>query len=71
MAGVEGYVPNSTGTNYRPHVTFGVADEDFVRRMKAEPFETFTFRAVGVATYQLGEFAVAAKLLWQALPVGP
>lgn len=61
---VETFVPKSSGENYVPHVTVGVANEDFVKRMKAEPFETFTFKAEGVAIYQLGNFGTAAKLLW-------
>ena len=47
-----------------PHVTVGVADEDFVKRMKAEPFEKFTFKVDSVAI-QLGNFGTAVKMLWQ------
>jgi hypothetical protein len=42
-----------------------VANEECVKRMKAEPFEAFTFKMVGVANYQLGNYGVAAKVLWQ------
>ena len=63
---VETFVPKSSGTNYIPHVTSGVAKEDFVKQMKAEPFEAFTFKPVGVAIYQLGNFGTAAKKLWQS-----
>jgi hypothetical protein len=62
---VETFIPKSSGSNYVPHVTAGVANEDFVKRMKAEPYETFTFMAEGVAIYQLGNFGTAAKSLWQ------
>jgi len=62
---VETFVPKSSGENYVPHVTLGVANEDFVKRMKAEPFEAFTFKADEVAVYQLGNFGTAAKMLWQ------
>jgi phosphoserine phosphatase len=62
---VETFIPNSSGVNYVPHVTVGVANEDFVKRMKAEPYENFTFRIEGVAVYQLGNFGTAAKMLWQ------
>src|SRR4051794_33160716 len=37
------FVPNSSGDNYKPHVTIGVAYEDFVKQLKAEPFEKFSF----------------------------
>ena len=63
---VETFIPKSSGENYVPHVTAGVAREDFVKRMKAEPYEAFTFKADGVAVYQLGNFGTAAKLLWQS-----
>ena len=52
-------------SNYVPHVTVGIANEDFVKRIKAEPYEPFTFKADGVAIYQLGNFGTAAKMLWQ------
>lgn len=62
---VETFVPKSSGKNYLPHVTLGVAKEEFVKQMKAEPFEAFTFKPDGVAIYQLGNFGTAAKKLWQ------
>jgi len=65
VAYVETFVPKSSGANYVPHVTVGVASEAFVNGLKAEPFETFTFKPAGVAVYQLGNFGTAAKKLWQ------
>jgi len=62
---VETFVPKSTGANYFPHVTAGVATEAFVKALKSEPFETVTFRPAGVAIYQLGNFGTASKKLWQ------
>lgn len=58
---VETFVPKSSGENYVPHVTLGVANEDFVMRLKTEPFEVFPFKPVGAAIYQLGNFGTAAK----------
>ena len=63
---VETFVPKSSGKNWIPHVTIGVANEDFVKRMKAEPFESFPFKVAGVAAYQLGNYGVAAKRLWRS-----
>jgi 2'-5' RNA ligase superfamily protein len=60
---VETFVPKSTGANYFPHVTAGVATETFVKELKAEPFETVTFHPAGVAIYQLGNFGTASKKL--------
>jgi phosphoserine phosphatase/2'-5' RNA ligase len=62
---VETFVPKSSGRDYMPHVTLGVANEDFVKQLKAEPDEGFTFKADGVAMYQLGNFGTAAKKLWE------
>jgi hypothetical protein len=62
---VETFVPKASGENYHPHVTVGVASEDFVKQLKAEPFQAFAFSPTGVAIYQLGNFGVAAKKLWE------
>jgi 2'-5' RNA ligase len=58
------FVPTNSGENYKPHVTIGVAHEDFVKEMKAKPFAKFTFKPAGVAIYQLGNFGTAQKKLW-------
>jgi len=63
---VENFVPKSSGANYVPHVTCGVAAESFVKHLKAEPFAAFTFKPVSVAIFQLGNFGTAAKKLWQS-----
>jgi hypothetical protein len=60
---VETFVPKSTGANYFPHVTAGVATEEFVKQLKAEPFAPVTFHPAGVAIYQLGNFGTASKKL--------
>jgi len=63
---VAAFVPKSTGAHYMPHITVGVATEAFSKQLKAEPFETFSFRAKDLAIYQLGNFGVAARQLWQS-----
>lgn len=65
---VKHFIANSSGTKYNPHVTVGVAHEDFVKRLTAEPFEKFTFKPANVAIYQLGNFGTAQKKLWQWKP---
>ncbi len=62
---VEKFTANSAGKNYNPHVTVGVAHEDFVTLLKAKPFEKFPFRASRVGIYQLGSFGTAQKKLWE------
>ncbi len=65
---VEKFVTNSSGAKYNPHVTIGVAHEDFVKKLKEEPFEKFAFKPSGVAIYQLGNFGTAQKKLWEWNP---
>jgi len=61
---VEHFTANSSGKKYSPHVTIGVAHEDFVKKLKDEPVEKFAFRPAAVAIYQLGNFGTAQKSLW-------
>ena len=65
---VEHFIPDSSGPKYIPHVTLGVAHEDFVKGIKANPFDAFTFKITGAAVYHLGNFGTAAKKLWQYQP---
>ena len=66
VAYVETFVPKSSGQNYIPHVTAGVAREAFVKQLKAEPFQAFGFKPEGVSIYQLGNFGTASKKVWQS-----
>ena len=58
---VADFVPKSSGANFSPHVTIGVATQDYLKRMLAEPFEAFTFSPASAAVYQLGSFGTAQK----------
>ena len=60
---VSDFVPKSSGENYHPHVTTGLAPREYLDKMIAEPFDTFTFSPEGAAVYQLGHFGTAAKKL--------
>ena len=62
---VKNFQATSSGAKYKPHVTIGVAHEDFVKKLEAAPFEKFTFKPAGVAIYQLGNFGTAQKKLWE------
>ena len=62
---VEQFVPKSSGEHYFPHVTLGVAHEDFVKQLKTAPFEAFSFGVKGVGVYQLGNFGTASKKIWE------
>jgi phosphoserine phosphatase len=65
------FVPKSSGKNYNPHVTIGLGTHEFVDKLKAELFKSFTFKARAIEVYQLGEFGTAQKLLWTSSPVDP
>src|SRR6266850_893977 len=62
---VSDFVPKHSGENYHPHVTTGLATREYLDKMLAEPFETFTFSPAGAAVYHLGHFGTAAKQLKQ------
>ena len=64
------FVPNETGKKFNPHVTIGLASEDFLKKMLDEKFETFTFSPMGVSIYHLGNYGTAAKKLkgWELKP---
>jgi hypothetical protein len=67
---VSAFVPRSSGEHFNPHVTTGVAPREYLDKMLAEPFESFTFSPAGAAVYQLGQFGTAAKKLkgWDLKP---
>jgi hypothetical protein len=67
---VSTFVPKYTGEHFNPHVSTGVAPQDDLDKMLAEPFEPFTFSPAGAAVYQLGPFGTAAKKLnaWDVKP---
>jgi phosphoserine phosphatase len=60
---VSAFVPKSTGEHFSPHVATRIAPRDYLDRMLAQPFESFTFSPAGAAVYQLGQFGTAAKKL--------
>jgi hypothetical protein len=64
------FVPKGTGKKFNPHVTIGIAPQDYLKKMLAEKFEAFTFSPVGVAVYHLGNFGTARKELksWNLKP---
>ncbi len=65
--GLIGYVADfvqvAAGDKFNPHVSVGVATQEYLNRMLAEPFEPFTFSPAGASVYQLGTFGTARKAL--------
>jgi hypothetical protein len=64
------FVPDGTGKKFNPHVTIGLASQDYLKKMLAEPFDVFTFSPAGASVYQLGNFGTARKKLkaWEFKP---
>jgi hypothetical protein len=64
------FVPDETGKKFNPHVTIGIASQDYLKKMVDETFETFTFSPAGASVYHLGNFGTARKKLksWESKP---
>ena len=64
------YVPDSSGENFKPHVTIGLAPPDYLSKMLEEKFEAFTFSPAKAAVYHLGDFGTAREKLktWELAP---
>jgi len=67
---VKAFVPNETGKKFNPHVTIGLATQDYLKKMLRETFESFTFSPAGASVYHLGNFGTAKKKLksWELKP---
>lgn len=57
------FVPHASGKNFNPHVTIGLAPQDYLKMLVQEKFESFTFSPVGAAVYHLGNFGTAREQL--------
>jgi hypothetical protein len=64
------FVPDETGDKFNPHVTIGIARQDYLKKMLDEKFEAFTFSPVGASVYHLGNFGTARTRLknWELKP---
>ncbi len=60
---VASFVPKYSGKHFNSHVTIGVASQDYLKKMLAEPFNVFTFSPVSASVYQLGSYGTAMKKL--------
>src|SRR5262245_11950579 len=60
---VADYVPNETGKKFNPHVSIGIASQDYLKQLLAEKFEAFTFSPAGVSVYHLGNIGTARRKL--------
>jgi hypothetical protein len=48
-----------------PHVTTGLARKEYLDKMAAEPFDSFTFSPAGAAVYHLGNYGTATTKLYE------
>lgn len=60
---VSTFIPKSSGENFNPHITIGMAHQDFLKKMMADPFPAFHFSIQSASIYQLGELGTAQKQL--------
>jgi len=60
---VEVFPTEHAGKHFLPHVTTGLAPRNYLDKMLAVPFDSFTFSPAGAAVYHLGQYGTAAKLL--------
>jgi hypothetical protein len=61
---VNGFIKDHAGAKYNPHVTIGLAHEDFLKELIAKPYNKFTFKSESVSIYHLGDFGTARTKLW-------
>ncbi|MFN8257066.1 MAG: 2'-5' RNA ligase family protein [Bacteroidales bacterium] len=64
---VNGFIPDHSGAKYNPHVTIGLAHEDFLKALIAAPYHPFTFKCSSVSIYHLGDFGTARTKLWTSV----
>lgn len=64
------FVPNETGKKFNPHVTIGLATQEYLKKLLTEKFEPFTFSPTGASVYHLGNFGTARTKLktWELKP---
>ena len=57
------YVPDESGAKFNPHVTIGLASQDFLSELLKEKFDEFTFSPIGLSVFHLGNFGTAREKL--------
>lgn len=58
------FVSKSSGQNYDPHITVGLAEPAFLDSLVGEPFTPIPFTPGSVSIYQLGNLGTARMKLW-------
>lgn len=65
---VQDFVPQHSGAHFLPHVTIGVGTTEYLDKLLAQPFASFTFSLVGASVYHLGNYGTAMVKL-HSIPV--
>jgi 2'-5' RNA ligase len=61
---MKAFVPKSSGRNYDPHITLGLAEPAFLDSLLGQPFTPISFAPESVSIYQLGDLGTAQRKLW-------
>ena len=61
---VNGFIADHSGAKYNPHVTIGLAHQDFLKDLFEKPYRSFPFKCTSVSIYHLGDFGTARTKLW-------
>ena len=56
-------MPEHSGEHLELHVTTGLAQVDYPKKMVGAPFEDFTFSPSGASVFHLGNYGTAAAKL--------
>src|SRR5580698_10956660 len=60
---VANFVPHETGEKFNPHVTIGIAPQDYLKQMLDEKFDAFTLSLTVAGVYHLGNLGTAREEL--------
>lgn len=63
---VRSFVPKATGSNFKPHITVGVASPEALEAIRTESFAPMTFSVSQAAIFQLGDAGTAREILWKS-----
>jgi hypothetical protein len=61
---VNRFIPDHSGPKFMPHVTIGLAQQVFLKELKARPYHPFSFGIVSASIYHLGDYGTAQVRLW-------
>jgi hypothetical protein len=61
---IEEFVPESSGANFRPHVTASSMPQASAKPLESNRFEPLTFKPAGALVYQLGPSGAPQRILW-------